>query len=192
MGGSLLVDGQALASPHPHLTQWTRESYLGPTLPPFRWFQLLNHSMMQKYDALFWLVLIIFPPRNKIRGHIPCFLVWHLNPGVFHCSWAVQKWQCPFNVFLLIDSTTMQCQNWKRKPVLNFWKKQESEDNKRKGPELEQGQRHGRLGMEGTVLALSCCCCLDKSPRIRGLQGTCICCANLFDNNTILPISMIT
>ena len=41
------------------------------------------------------------------------------------------------------------------------------------------------------MLALSCCCCLDKSPRIRGLQGTCICCANLFDNNTILPISMI-
>ena len=58
MGGSLLVDGQALASPHPHLTQWTRESYLGPTLPPFRWFQLLRHSMVQKYGALFRLVLI--------------------------------------------------------------------------------------------------------------------------------------
>ena len=78
----------------------------------------------------------------------------------------------------------------KEKQCLTFEKKQESEGNKTKGPELEQGQRHGRLDMEETVLALSCCC-MDKSPRIPGLQGTCVSCANLFDN-TILPISLIT
>ena len=82
-----------------------------------------NYSVnwiVQKYGASFWLVLIKIPPIPFIssstdyshrtgKTHIP--FVCHLNLGVFHCGWTVQQWQCPFNVFLLIDSTTINVKN---------------------------------------------------------------------------------
>ena len=53
-GGILLLGVQALASPRTHLRRGTRESYLGPRLLPFRWFQF--NSVLQKCGSLFWLV----------------------------------------------------------------------------------------------------------------------------------------
>ena len=45
------------------------------------------HSMVQKFLIYSWFAC-------------------HLNLGVFHCGWAVQKWQCTVNVFSLRNPTT--------------------------------------------------------------------------------------